>query len=120
MIIDRNKRIAAFGFRNIPPSDGCAGADTFVLNLYPKLIEQGYIVNAYNRDYGLSNQRINKFKGINLLSIKTVKKKGFDTLIHSLIVTLHILLNDTGDIVHIQNGGNSIWAFILRIFGRRS
>jgi len=112
-------RIAAFGFRSIPPCEGCAGADTFVLNLYPRLIQKGYIVNAYNRDYGSSKPRIKKYKNINLMYIRTINKKGFDTLIHSFLSTLHIIINNTGDIIHIQNGGNSIWAFFLKLFGKK-
>ena len=28
-------------------------------------------------------------------------------------------MNNTADIVHIQNGGNSIWALLLRLFGKK-
>jgi len=119
MISNKKFRIAAFGFRSIPPCEGCAGADTFVLNLYPRLIQKGYIVNAYNRDYGLSKPRIKKYKNINLMYIRTINKKGFDTLMHSFLSTLHIIINNTGDIIHIQNGGNSIWAFFLKLFGKK-
>ncbi len=33
--------------------------------------------------------------------------------------TFHILRHNTGDVVHIHNGGNSLWAPILRLAGKR-
>ena len=33
-------RIAAFGFRSLPPSEGSAGADKFALELLPRLAER--------------------------------------------------------------------------------
>ncbi|MDB5112236.1 MAG: hypothetical protein JWR67_3350, partial [Mucilaginibacter sp.] len=49
----------------------------------------------------------------------TTSKKGFDTLWHSFKCTLDIIIHNTADIVHIQNGGNSIWALPLRMFGKK-
>ena len=44
-------RIAAFGFRTIPLSKGAAGADKFAIELFPRLVERGHSVIAYNRRY---------------------------------------------------------------------
>ena len=44
-------RIAAFGFRSIPPREGCAGADKFASELLPRLARLGHDVIAYNRLY---------------------------------------------------------------------
>jgi len=112
-------RIAAFGFRSIPPRAGCAGADKFAEELFTRLVNRGYEVTAYNRVYDNDEISPEKYRGINIVSIRTVKSKGFDTLLHSCKSTWHIIRNNTGDIVHIQNGGNSIWAMILRLFGKR-
>ena len=38
---------------------------------------------------------------------------------HSFKCTWHIIVHNTADIVHIQNGGNSIWALPLRFFGKK-
>lgn len=114
-----NHRIAAFGFRSIPPSAGAAGADKFVYELLPRLVKKGFTVTAYNRNYPDQNLSITHFKGVNIVNITTINKSGFDTLLHSCKTTLHILMNNTADIVHIQNGGNSIWALLLRAFGKK-
>jgi glycosyltransferase involved in cell wall biosynthesis len=112
-------RIAAFGFRSIPPSDGAAGADKFALELLPRLIERGHSVIAYNRNYPGNTARIKEFKGVKIKTFTTSKRKGLDTLLHSAKCTIHIIFKNTADIVHIQNGGNSIWALPLRIFGKK-
>ena len=112
-------RIAAFGFRSIPPSKGAAGADKFAMELFPRLVERGHTVIAYNRRYPNVFLDIDEYKGIKIKTFKTVSKKGFDTLLHSFKSTFHIILHNTANVVHIQNGGNSIWALPLRLFGKK-
>ena len=112
-------RIAAFGFRSLPPSNGAAGADKFVLELLPRIVSQGHAVIAYNRKYPNAHVDIKEYKGVKIKTFKTVNRKGFDTLIHSLKCTVDIIFNNTADVVHIQNGGNSIWCVFLRMFGKK-
>lgn len=112
-------RIAGFGFRTIPPSDGAAGADKFAMELYPRLVKKGHFVIAYNRMYPKVHVKIKDYKGVKIKTFKTINKKGFDTFLHSFKCTFDIIINNTADIVHIQNGGNSIWALPLRLFGKK-
>lgn len=112
-------RIAAFGFRTIPPSEGAAGADKFALELFPRLVQKGHSVVAYNRRYPDVHVQIKNYKGVVIKTFKTTRRMGFDTLLHSVKCTWDIIVHNTADIVHIQNGGNSIWALPLRIFGKK-
>ena len=113
-------RIAAFGIRALPPSDGAAGADTFAGELYKRLVRRGHHVTAYCRRYpGSKWPAPSRFEGIQLIHLRTVRRSGFDTLVHSFKSTMHIIFRNTGDVVHIHNGGNSIWAFVLRVFGKQ-
>ncbi|ASU33666.1 glycosyltransferase [Mucilaginibacter xinganensis] len=112
-------RIAAFGFRSVPPSKGAAGADKFALELFPRLVNRGHSVVAYNRRYPDVFVDVTEYKGVKIKTFKTTSKKGFDTLLHSFKCTWDIIVNNTADIVHIQNGGNSIWALPLRLFGKK-
>ncbi|HMG66356.1 MAG TPA: glycosyltransferase family 4 protein [Chitinophagaceae bacterium] len=112
-------RIAAFGFRTIPPSEGAAGADKFAMELYPRLVSSGHHVIAYNRRYPKVYVNIKNYKGVEIKTFKTINKKGFDTFLHSFKCTFDIIFRNTADIVHIQNGGNSIWALPLRIFRKK-
>ncbi len=112
-------RIGAFGFRTIPPTKGAAGADKFALELYQRIVQRGHSVIAYNRRYPDIYVEGTEYKGIKIKTFKTINKKGFDTLFHSIKCTWDIIVHNTADIVHIQNGGNSIWALPLRIFGKK-
>jgi glycosyltransferase involved in cell wall biosynthesis len=112
-------RIAAFGFRSMPSTKGAAGADKFAIELFPRLVARGHSVVAYNRRYPQIFVDVNEYKGVQIKTIKTTPKKGFDTLWHSFKCTCDIIFNNTADIVHIQNGGNSIWALPLRMFGKK-
>src|SRR5471030_142108 len=112
-------RIAAFGFRSIPPTKGAAGADKFALELFPRLVKRGHSVIAYNRRYPDVFIDVEEYKGVKIKTLKTTAKKGFDTLWHSFRSTFDIIIHNTADIVHIQNGGNSIWALPLRLFGKK-
>ena len=111
-------KIAAFGFRSIPPTSGSAGADKFASELYPRLVELGCEVTVYNRVYKNVKIQQNFYNGVKLINIKTVEKSGFDSLLHSLKATLHIIFFNTAKIVHIHNGGNSIFALLLRLFNK--
>jgi glycosyltransferase involved in cell wall biosynthesis len=59
------------------------------------------------------------YRGVQLRYFKTVNHSGFDTLLHSLKSTFDIIRHNTAGVVHIQNGGNSIFGVVLRIAGKR-
>jgi glycosyltransferase involved in cell wall biosynthesis len=113
-------RIAAFCFRSIFMRPGCAGADKFASELLPRLVARGHQVIAYNRLYPGEQPIGTEYKGVQVrnLYIPTVMK-GFDTLFHGFRCVWDIIANDTADVVHMQNGGNSPFALILRLFGKK-
>ena len=113
-------RIAAFGFRHLPPRSGGAGADKFALELLPRLASRGHQVTAYNRVYPGDVAEHGDYKGVKRVNFCTTARSGFDTLLHSTKATAHIIWHNTADVVHIQNGGNSIFGFVLRLFGKRT
>lgn len=112
-------RIAAFGFRSIPLREGCAGADKFALELLPRLAAKGHQVIGYNRLYPGQQPLDHQVGGVKIKYFKTVSAKGFDTLLHSAKACWDIIFHNTADIVHIQNGGNSIFALPLRLAGKK-
>lgn len=114
-----NIRIAAFGFRSLPPESGSAGADKFALELYTRLAAKGYPIVVYTRVYGHSPRKREPYAGVNIVELKTLQFSGFDTLVHSMKATWHIIVHDTANVVHIHNGGNSLWALPLRLFGKK-
>jgi glycosyltransferase involved in cell wall biosynthesis len=113
-------RIAAFSFRSIPLRPGCAGADKFASELLPRLAARGHEVVAYNRLYPGEQPIGTEYKGVQIRNVYTpTAKKGFDTLLHGFKCVWDIIVNNTGDVVHMQNGGNSPFALILRLFGKK-
>lgn len=112
-------RIAIFGIRSIPPRPGSAGADTSATEYYTRFVERGHKVTCYNRVYKNDTGLLNEYKGIRLINMKTFNVAGFDSLYHSFKATFHIIFKNTADIVEIGNGGNSIWALFLRMFGKK-
>ena len=114
-------RIAAFGgFRSIPPKAGGAGSDKFAVELYPRIVNRGHKVLAYCRIYpGEKGLYEKEYRGVELKYYKTVKKAGFDTLLHSFKATMDVIFRNSADIVHLHSGANSIWGFFLRLAGKR-
>ena len=114
-------RIAAFGFRSFPPLAGAAGADKFALELLPRLAARGHEVTGYVRVYpGEEVPPPQKVMGVQVVALKTMARSGAEAFIHSARVTWDIIRHDRADIVHIQNGGNSPFAAILRLFGKKT
>ncbi len=114
-------RIASFGFRYLPPRAGCAGADKFVVELLPRLVARGHEVVAYNRvgfreGVGASTD----FRGVKRRAIRTFRKSGLEALWHGGCVTFDIIRHNRADVIHIQNGGNTPFGAILRLFGKRT
>ena len=113
------QRLAAFGFRCIPPRPGCSGADKFAEELYTRLAARGHQVTGYCRVHDDTSPPEYTHNGVRLINLKTFKKKGAEAFWHSLQATLHIIWHNTGDVVHVQNGGNSIFFPLLRLFGKK-
>ena len=113
-----SRRIAAFGFRSIPPRAGCSGADKFAEELYVRLAARGYRVTGYNRVYDREGPAESGYRGVRLIHVRTFRSRGLEALWHSAQVTAHIIRHDTADVVHVQNGGNSIFFPVLRMFGK--
>ncbi len=114
-------RIASFGFRSFPPRKGSAGADKFALELLPRFASRGHRVVGYNRAYpGEDVPPAHDVKGVETRTFRTVRKSGLEALWHSTQVTWDIIRHNRADVVHMQNGGNSPFAFILRLFGKKT
>ena len=113
-------RIATFTFRSIPLRPGCAGADKFAVELYPRLAARGHSVIAYNRLFKGEEPIGEEYKGVITKNFYTpTRRKGFDSILHSIKVCWDIIRNNRADVIHIQNGGNSVFAVFLRLFGKK-
>jgi glycosyltransferase involved in cell wall biosynthesis len=114
-------RIASFGFRNFPPRNGSAGEDKFTLELLPRMAARGHSVVGYCRAYpGETYVPVQTIRDVEIRTFRTFRKAGAEAFWHSAKVTFDIIWNNRADVVHMQNGGNSPFAVILRLFGKKT
>ena len=107
-------RLAAFGLRKFPPSQGAAGADVFAYNVFTRLSNKGFHITVFTK--GDKFCKTEYTKNINVYTFPIVPIKGISTLIHSMMVSIYIIFSRKYDISHTQNGGNAIFSLILNFF----
>ena len=103
-------RIAIAGTRGIPGRYG--GFETFAEELSVRLAERGHDVVVYCRERHTEPF----YRGVQLQYLPTIRHKYFDTLAHTFVSTLHLLLHRVDAILYC-NGANAIFTLAPRLFG---
>ncbi len=103
-------RIAILGTRGIPANYG--GFETFAEELSLRLVERGHEVTVYCRE----KHPFTEFHGVRLQYLPTIHHKYFDTLAHTFISILWVILHPV-DVVLCCNAGNALFTFLPRLFG---
>jgi glycosyltransferase involved in cell wall biosynthesis len=103
-------RIAILGTRGIPANYG--GFETFAEELSRRLVERGHEVTVYCRE----RHRESRYLGVRLQYLPTIRHKYFDTLSHTFVSTLHLLLHRT-DAALYCNAANAIFTWMPRLAG---
>jgi len=109
-------KIAILGIRGVP---NCySGFEVCAEELGSRLAARGHIVTVYCRShyFKLASKT---YKGMRLIVIPTIRNKYLDTFIHTLLSTFHLLFTDA-EIAQYFGVGNSIFAFLPRIFGKKT
>ena len=103
-------RIAILGTRGIPARYG--GFETFAEELSTRLAARGHQVSVYCREKHaeLAYQRVR------LRYIPSIRHKYFDTLAHTFLSTLHLLVTRI-DVALYCNGANAIFTVLPRLLG---
>lgn len=106
-------RIAVLGTRGIPANYG--GFETFAQELAVRLAARGHEVTVYCRS---SNQKeqFTQYEGVKLVTLPSWHTKYTDTLSHTFISTLHLLLH-RADIAYYCNTANSWMVWLPRLAG---
>lgn len=106
-------RIAILGTRGIPANYG--GFETFAEQLGTRLAARGHQVAVYGRKhYSTTDSRF--YRGVELVTLPTIRHKYFDTVIHTFLSVLHAAPQKY-DVILICNAANSIFSLIPRLFG---
>jgi glycosyltransferase involved in cell wall biosynthesis len=103
-------RIALLGTRGIPANYG--GFETFAEELSTRLTDRGHEITVYCRERYPKPQ----YRGVRLCYLPTVRHKYFDTVAHTFVSTLYLLLH-RADAALYCNGANAIFTVWPRLFG---
>src|ERR1700728_584520 len=102
-------RIAIIGTRGIPARYG--GFETFAEELSTRLAARGHRVTVYCRQKSES-----PYRGVSLAYLPTIKHKYFDTIAHTYLSTLHLLMHRQ-DAVLYCNAANAVFTWMPRALG---
>lgn len=103
-------RFAILGTRGIPACYG--GFETFAEELSVRLAARGHDVTVYCRDRYPSPT----YRGVKRVYLPTARHKYFDTLAHTLLSTLHLLVHRT-DAALFCNAANALYTILPRMAG---
>lgn len=109
-------RIAMIGQKGIPATFG--GVERHVEELSVSLAERGHDIVVYTRPHYTSPLR-KTFRGVHLVSIRTLRTKHLDAISHTLFASIHALFQHY-DIIHYHGVGPALLSFIPRFFGTKA
>jgi len=109
-------KIALMGTRGVPAS--YSGFETCVEQLGQRLVKRGHEVTVYCRSHHISYDGTH-YKGMRLVKLPTVENMYFDTIIHSMLSSLHGLTQGYDAALYFI-AGNSPVTWLLRLVGTRT
>ena len=118
-------KIAMIGHKRIPSREG--GVEVVVEELSTRLVKDGYQVDVYNRrgknvqdeTADIENSNLKEYKGVKIIAIPTINKKGIDALIYSFLATIRALFAHY-DVIHYHAEGPCAMLWIPHLFGIRT
>lgn len=118
-------KIAMIGHKRIPSREG--GVEIVVEELSTRLVKKGHIVDVYNRkgnniqdaSADIDKQKLKEYKGVNIKTIPTFKKKGLEALAYSFFATIKSLFNRY-DVIHYHAEGPAAMLWLPHFFGIRT
>ena len=117
-------KIAMIGHKRIPSREG--GVEIVVEELATRLVNNGHQVDVYNRmgnnvqdkKADKNKKRLRQYKGVNIISIPTINKKGLDALIYSFLASIRALFGKY-DVLHYHAEGCCAMLWIPHFFRKK-
>ncbi len=107
-------KLALLGTRGVPAA--YSGFETAVENIGRRLAGRGHDVTVYCRPHMVEGH-YERYLGMRLVYLPTVRSKHLDTFVHSCISTLHMALVVRPDAAVYFIAGNSPFALLSRLLG---
>src|ERR1035437_1013964 len=108
-------RIAILGTRAVPANYG--GFETFAEHLGKRLVLRGHEVTVYGRDRFVPPE-VRSYLGMRVVRLPAPRAKYFETVLHTLYATLHVLRHRY-DVIYVCNSANVPSVILLWLFRRR-
>lgn len=117
-------KIAMIGHKRIPSREG--GVEVVVEELSTRLVQQGHQVDVYNRkgknvqdkNAYKQNKKLKNYKGVNIITIPTINKKGLDALIYSFFASIRASFGKY-DVLHYHAEGSCAMLWIPHLFRKK-
>ncbi len=111
----RSAGVAILGTRGIPANYG--GFETFAEQLALRFVGDGVPVTVYGRSHFATAGK--EWRGIKLVTLPTIKSKYLDTVVHTVLSAVHLVLTGGPRDVLLCNAANAPVVPFLRLCGRR-
>ena len=110
-------KIAMIGHKRIPSREG--GVEVVVEELSTRLVKKGYQVDVYNRkgknvqdkNVDKDKDKIKEYKGVHIITIPTINKKGIDALLYSFLASIRAIFGKY-DVLHYHAEGSCAMLWI--------
>jgi glycosyltransferase involved in cell wall biosynthesis len=111
----RPPRIAFIGGRGVIGK--YSGIESWYEEAGSRLAAMGYEITAYCRSYFTPD--IREYRGLKIVRLPTIRSKHLDTFVHTALSTIHACFSNC-EIVHFHALGPSLFAFLPRLFGKKT
>jgi glycosyltransferase involved in cell wall biosynthesis len=111
----RMLRVAFIGGRGVVSK--YSGIETYYEEIGKRLAGMGHEVAVYCRTYFTPPGK--KHNGMQVVRLPTIRSKHLETLLHTFLSTLHVLVRPC-DVVHYHALGPALFSFIPRLAGKKT
>ncbi len=109
-------KVAFIGIRGVPVI--YSGFEKFVEEFGERWIKRGGEVIVYCRENWIKGRKY--YKGIERVFSKTcLKGRGWESLGHSLLASLHVLKRNDVEVVYYTGVGAGFWGFLVRFLSKK-
>jgi glycosyltransferase involved in cell wall biosynthesis len=108
-------RIAFIGGRGVISK--YSGIEAYYEEVGGRLAEMGYQLTLYCRTYFTPDVGVHN--GMRLVRLPTIRSKHLETVIHTLLSTMHAMVKRC-DIVHYHALGPALFSFLPRLVGKKT